>query len=270
MPIDTVCVRGQFAATMVIKVQLMLTLRRHRSHDYATLPDIDDTDAGVISLDDQVCLDEIGDYLLRAKVHSRFAVTLLHSHFPIDDDEILLEEAHDHERTITLQPVRDQPSRAFATNVCFDDGVACGEELRLIGLEFASSQTLAGVVPINDFDQDILLRVYGILLSHGKMKRFGVRLLHDPLNLGGDMLLETCDPVHRVLTCRSETVVGLVGVQSIPTVFRWEEAQVGSGDELVIGQECIQFCRTVQRCVRPAHGSHSKDSSHEPTGHRGV
>jgi hypothetical protein len=36
----------------------MLTLRRHRSHDYAILPDIDDADAGIISVDDQVFLDK--------------------------------------------------------------------------------------------------------------------------------------------------------------------------------------------------------------------
>ena len=38
----------------------MLTMRHHNSRDYAMLPNIDETDAGTISADDQACLDEIG------------------------------------------------------------------------------------------------------------------------------------------------------------------------------------------------------------------
>jgi hypothetical protein len=248
----------------------MLTMRHHNSHDYAILPNIDDTDAGTITADDQACLDEIGDCLLRAKVHSRFAVTLLHSHFPIDDDEILLEEAHSGEQMITLQPVRVRPSSVFATNVCFDDADTRSGEPRLVGLEFASSQTLAGVAPIQEFDRDVLTSVGAIVRHRERIRRFGIRLLHDPLNLNGGVLLETCDPIHRVLTCRRDTANDLASLQSIPTVFRWEEAPARNGYGLVIGQECIQFCRAVQRCVMPVHGSHSKSSSHEPTGHRSV
>ena len=110
----------------------MLTLRHHNSHDYAMFPDIDDSDAGIITVGDQACLDEIGDCLLRAKVHARFAVTLLHSHFPINDDETLLEEVRADERVITLRPARGHPSGVFATNVCLDDADTCNGELRLI------------------------------------------------------------------------------------------------------------------------------------------
>jgi hypothetical protein len=70
----------------------MLTIRHHGSHDYAMLPDIDTTDVGIITADDHACLDEVGSCLLGAKVQSRFGVTLLHTHFPIYDDEMLLEE----------------------------------------------------------------------------------------------------------------------------------------------------------------------------------
>jgi hypothetical protein len=70
----------------------MLALRHHNSRDYAMLPDIDDSDAGTLTLADQVCLEEIGDCLLRSNANSRFGVTLLHSHFLIDDDETFVEE----------------------------------------------------------------------------------------------------------------------------------------------------------------------------------
>lgn len=125
--------------------------------------------------------------------------------------------------------------------------------MRLTGLEFASHQTLAGVAPIDGSDLDILTSLFEILQRHDKAKRFGVRLLHDPLNLGETALLETCDPVHRVLTSQSEADAPIFA-QSIPTGFRWEEARVASGEEFVITQGCMQLCRTVSRCAQPEHG----------------
>jgi len=57
-------------------------------------------------------------------------------------------------------------------------------------------------------------------------------------------------------------------VQSVATVFCWEEVQAGSEDGLVIGQECIQLCKRVQRCEKSVHGSHKERNNHESTGHR--
>jgi hypothetical protein len=244
----------------------MLAVRHHNSLDYARLPDIDSTGASIITSEDQSCLEGIGNYLLQARAHARFGVTLLHSHFPVDDDETLLEEIHYDERAITLRAVSGQPFNAHATNVCFD---ACNGrgELRLVGLEFASHETLAGVAPIDSSDRDVLMSVMHILRSRNKLNRFGVRLLHDPLNLGEVPLLETCDPVRRILTSRSEAD-DTASVQSVPTVFRWEEVTVSEG--VVIAQGCMQFCRTVSRCVQPGRGGHNPSRSHEPTGHESV
>jgi hypothetical protein len=253
-----------------LRNELLLTLRHHNSQDYARLPDIDSSDAGIISLGDQACLDEIGSCLLRAKANTRFGATLLHSHFKISDDELLLEEALVDEHLITLRPIRNHSSTIFATNVCVDDINTSNGELRLIGLEFTSHQTLAGVAPIDGSDLDILTSLSEILQRHNKAKRFGVRLLHDPLNLGEAALLETCDPVYRVLTSQSETNAPLFA-RSIPTVFRWEEAPVARDEGFVITQGCMQFCRTVSRCAQPERGgSHRSSRSHEPTDHKSV
>jgi hypothetical protein len=246
----------------------MLTMRHHNSRDYTALPDIDETDAGTISADDQACLDEIGNCLLRAKAHLRFGATLLHSHFPVENEETLLEEVQTDAQMITLRPVRNEASGLFATNVSFDNADARGGELRLVGLEFASREALAGVAPISDSDCNVLTHIGIILHRHVKTGRFGVRLLHDPLNLSGGVLLETCDPVHRVLTCRSAMEDDPAFVQSVATVFCWEEVQAGSEDGLVIGQECIQLCKRVQRCEKSVHGSHKESNNHESTGHR--
>jgi len=246
----------------------MIVIRRHNSHDYAILPDIDATGVGVVNGVDQECLNEIGGCLVRARLHARFGVTLLHSHFPVGDDETLLEEVQTDAQLISLRPVPKGVSDLFATNVCFEDGEQDSGEIKLVGLEFASSQTLGGVDPIDERDRNIFTEFGGILHRHGKVGRFCIRLIHDPLNLKGRVLLETCDSIHRVLTCRSSTEDDPAFDRSIPTVFQWEDVWVKSEDGLVVGQECIQMCKTVRRCTKSVHGSHDRSSSHEPTGHQ--
>lgn len=120
----------------------MIQLRRHNSRDYVALPDIDLTSAGLLSLEDYQCLAEVGRCLVEEHANERFGVTLLHSHFPVRDDEILVEEAHTDPQLITLRPVSGACSGLVATSVCFG---GAGDPFGLIGLEFTSDDALAGV-----------------------------------------------------------------------------------------------------------------------------
>jgi hypothetical protein len=247
----------------------MIALRHHSPQDYAQFPDIDATNVGTLTKGDRACLDELGNCLLQAKSHERFGASLLHSHFPIESDETFVEEVHADAELITLRPARDAPSSLFATSVCFDDVDSCSGEFRLVGLEFATEQALAGVFPMDDQDRVVLTSVGRILHRHGKTRRFGVRLFHDPLKLNGRVLLETCDSINRVLTCRGTAEDDPGFVQSIPTVFRWEQAWARRDDGLVISQECMQFCKMVQACNVRA-GRHDKGDSRHDTTHREV
>jgi hypothetical protein len=87
---------------------------------------------------------------------------LLHSHFPVRDDEILLEEAHTDPELITLRPVSEERPCLVATSVCFD---GAGDPLGLIGLEFTSEETLAGVRPLGGQDREVLTRLYEISIG---------------------------------------------------------------------------------------------------------
>ena len=225
----------------------MIALRRHSSQDYAAFPDIDAPNIGTLTEEDRTCLDEVGDFLLQAKSHHRFGVALLHSHFPIENDETLVEEVQTEAKLITLRPASDERSGLGATSVCFDDVDTPSGECRLVGLEFASGQELAGVSPIDDQDRDVLIGIGRILHHRSKSRRFGVRLLHDPLKLNGRVLFETCDLNNRVLTCRSIADDDPKVAQSIPTVFRWQEPRARMEDRLAVDQKCI----TVSRCTRP-------------------
>lgn len=68
-----------------------------------TLPDIDDVE--VRSEADDACFAEIRDVLKRHSALGRFGVTLLHQHFDIADDELLVEQVDVDTRTLTIRPV---------------------------------------------------------------------------------------------------------------------------------------------------------------------
>jgi hypothetical protein len=235
----------------------MIQLRRHNSQDYLALPDIDLTSAGILAGDDYACLSETGRCLVEEHANERFGVTLLHSHFPVRDDEILVEEAHTDPQLITLRPVSGACSGLLATSVCFEGS---GDPLELIGLEFTSEDALAGVLPLGGPDHDVLTRLREILHRHRKIRRFGVRLLHDPLGLGGRVLLETCDPASRVLTCRTTPEDDPGFAEAVPTLFQWEAGRAHGN--LTTGQGCMQFCKSIRKCALSRDG-HQSRSSHE-------
>src|SRR3954468_20041366 len=59
-----------------------------------------------LSDDDKECFGALKEVLTRYGALQRFGVTLLHSHFPIYDGEMLVEECDQHARTLTLKPMK--------------------------------------------------------------------------------------------------------------------------------------------------------------------
>jgi hypothetical protein len=70
-------------------------------------PDIMDVEP--LGAADHACLQEIKDVLLRHGRLNRFGVTLLHEHFAISHDEILVEECDPANRTLTIRPEKKFP-----------------------------------------------------------------------------------------------------------------------------------------------------------------
>lgn len=68
------------------------------------LPDIDDVEP--FDSDDQSCLDEIRNVLERHGRLERFGITLLHEHFEVADDEVLVETIDIENRTLTCRPMK--------------------------------------------------------------------------------------------------------------------------------------------------------------------
>jgi hypothetical protein len=79
--------------------------------DWASLSDIDDVEP--VGVDDTACLQELYAVLKRHGKHERFGVTLLHKHFPVNDDEVMLEHIDSANRRLELRPAKkDSPEVA--------------------------------------------------------------------------------------------------------------------------------------------------------------
>jgi hypothetical protein len=245
----------------------VIDIRAHTKTDYAILPDIDSPGMRTLDDSDWACLDEIGELLIAKGANNRFGVTLLHSHFPISDNEILVEQPCLSERTFTLRPLEDRAAGGndhVAINLQFDAGRDdC--TLRMIGLEFIRSEALADVAPVSASDAPVLRDVREVLEGRDRLRRFGVGLLHDAICLKeSEIRLETCDLSTRTLHCvvagREEQRVS----SGVETTWSWlTSAEAGSMEPHAM-RICRRQCTTV--CLTPEGGSH-QSGGHEPSGH---
>lgn len=92
----------------------------------APLPELLDIDeVRPVDETDQVVFDEVREVLERHGALQRFGLTLLHKHFDISEDEVLVETIHADSRTLTLRPKELVDSgNAVETSWRLDDPVA--------------------------------------------------------------------------------------------------------------------------------------------------
>jgi hypothetical protein len=181
----------------------MLSIREHGVDDYAELGDMNESDVGVLTDDDRNCLDELAEYLAAADASQRFALWLLHKHFLPEPGEVFVERAITSPPQVHTSPIDRaafSPTGLEAIAVRFDTEVTSG--VGLVGMEFAESADFGPTAPIGPGDEAVLAGLAQRLQSHGKIDRFGVRLVRDPLGLADDQVLyETWDRTRRALDC---------------------------------------------------------------------
>ena len=228
----------------------MLTMRDHDVQDYAALSHMDATDVGVLSDDDRVCLDELGQYLAAADAWQRFGIWLLHKHFEPAPGEIFVERAiHAPRGTETSPRQRSALPAMNATSIRFDTSTTTngttGTAVGVIGMEFAAPVEFGGTSPLSDDDEAVLAGIAERLAAHGKIERFGVRLIRNPLGLGEHELLhETCDGARRTLNCSVGRRDALLGDHTVvQTAWRWKV--VGGLAEPAVMGECTATCTRV-------------------------
>ena len=221
----------------------MLTMRDHGVDDYQGLPHMDTTDVGVLGEDDQACLDELGRYLAGTDAWQRFGVWLLHKHFEPGPGEVFVERAsHAPRKTETTPRPRSTFGEQGLQTTAIRFGEAVSGDVGVIGMEFAEPADFGDTCPLSEDDEAVLAGVAERLAAHGKVGRFGVRLIRNPLGLSEDELLhETCDSAHRMLQC---TVGGrdalLDDATIVQTAWRWKVVQ-GKAAPTVM-RDCSATC----------------------------
>ena len=224
----------------------MPRMRDHDVNDYAALREMDATDVGVLTAADQACLDELGQYMVSTEAWKRFAIWLLHKHFEPHDGEVFVERSIPWPPQTHTTPI---PRAAFsasglhATVLRFDTDVASG--VGLIGMEFAEPADFGSADPISPADEAVLAELAQRLRSHGKIDRFGVRLIRNQLGLSEDQLLqETCDTAHRALHCEVTERGQVRSHKTIETTWQWKPVITKTGTAVTMQpqQECLVEC----------------------------
>ena len=249
----------------------MIDIRAHTKTDYAILPDIDLPAMQALDDSDWECLDEIGGLLIAKGANDRFGVTLLHSHFPIGDNEIMVEEPRPGERAFTLRPVENRAAGAddrVAINLEFGSG-RDDRALSMIGLEFIRSEALNGVAPVSDSDARVLRDVREILERRDRLRRFGVSLLHDAIGVRElEVLLETCDLSTRALHCIAAGREDKRVSRGVETTWSWSAPAEAEAMDAWAIRTCVRQCTAVKVCFKAEDGSHhSQEGGHDPSGH---
>ena len=91
--------------------------------DCPKLPYIDEVEP--VSEEDQACIAELREVLRKHDRLSRFGISLLHEHFQVADDEVMVETCDAQERTLLSRPIKKtalEGTKMIETNFRLDSG----------------------------------------------------------------------------------------------------------------------------------------------------
>jgi hypothetical protein len=146
--------------------------------------------------------------------------------------------------TTPIERAAFSPTGLAATAVRFDTEVAAG--VGLVGMELAGPADFGPTSPIGPDDEEVLAGLAQRLRSHGKLDRFGVRLIRDQLGLSEDQeLMETCDKPRRALHCAVIDSADRPPLDSVETTWRVKTVAVGTGPTATVvcgGVHCYHSC----------------------------
>ncbi len=181
------------------------------------------------------CLVELREVLSKHGKIDRLGVALLHSHFVLAEDELLLELSNNQDRILTLQPIlHSEAEHAVGTIWKLGDGDF--NIATVMPIQWGDIRDVADVEPLGHGDADCLVELREVLSKHGKIDRLGVALLHSHFVLAEDeLLVETSDSEARTLILQpvKRSDVG----DTVGTVWKLTD-----GDFLAMAH-CHRYCK---------------------------
>jgi hypothetical protein len=243
----------------------MLMMRDHSVEDYEALRDMDATNVGVLGEDDRACLKELGDYLATTDAWQRFAIWLLHKHFEPGVGEVFVERAiPELGKTETTPADRSGFSEdgLSPTGIRFD--AESTSDVDVIGLEFAAPDDFGWTAPLSAADETVLASIAERLRVHGKIDRFGVKLIRNPLGISErEILLETCDSSTRTMYCDVSPRDAIdADLKIVETTWRWRVVQ--GVTRPIVMQDCTAGCTPVGEGHDLAHRHSGTDNDDNP------
>jgi len=123
--------------------------------------------------------------------------------------------------------------------VRFDPDVSSG--VGVIAMEFSDQADFGSASSVSPDDEAVLAAISERLQDHGKIERFGVRLIRNPLGLGDNqVLLETCDIANRTLHCSIVERDGDRAPHAVETSWQWNPSLSKPRPRPI--QKCASLC----------------------------
>jgi len=148
---------------------------------------------------------ELRDVLKKHNALDRFGITLLHKHFDIADDEIMLETTDVENKKFHMRPVKakDYIGKENAPLAAISIRLVDGDNVAMQTTMWSQLQDANQISKISDSDIECLRELRNVLKKHNALDRFGVKLFYKQLEMAEDeMLFETTDVQERTQIIR--------------------------------------------------------------------
>ncbi|MFO0821342.1 MAG: hypothetical protein U1A77_25590 [Pirellulales bacterium] len=252
-------------ATMLSTKQSIV--QPHSAFDYDRLCDIDSDGVATLTVEDEQCLDAMGDVITAFNWHETLGVALLHSHFRVLSGEVMVESPLPGRRLLTrperiadfyesqLHPiaVKIEPREA---------GVA------LIGLEYGAY----GGCDRTFGDAAFISSLNAVLSRFDRHNRFGIGKIRNPLLVSDeDILLEVTNKHRRELVCEVVSAADGRVRSSTETFWTFAPCSESADPTRICNRTCQRTCnrRCGRRCNRRCwstpygHQNQGHDTQHD-------
>ncbi|MEU2655895.1 hypothetical protein ABZ615_11250 [Streptomyces sp. NPDC007325] len=209
----------------------------------------------------------LGGVILHHGFGRSMAISLLHKHFPMAENEFLLRSFDMQARTVTMRPVKEGMDRSIPylwRAVRESKG-----RFSYYPLEYVRAEDAPELVGFDLADhQDFLSDMAQVLVEHDLLDLFGVA--HPNITKlresEDELLVETTDSKNRVLTVRPEPGPPPAGDELTETLWTFspvhQDSEQGEGEEDAVlgctGTHCAGHCHghCLGHCVGHCHSHH--------------
>jgi len=238
--------------------------------NYQNLPDINE--ANYFSpKQDFTCFQDIAKVLHSHQLLDKYVITLLHTHFNIDEDEILAEFKEEY-NIVVKTPIAVNSAKEYNLKAS-SWRLVDSEDKVFLPLEYTTLLESEDLFQIENKDIQAFNEVVKVLVAHGNINRFGLGFAYQELELKDDETsLEQTDLLHRQLILKPTLKASIKNID-VQTSWKLKEDIIYAMASCSTEYEtnCRRFCEESSYCKRNPNGSDELGTSHDTiTRHKGA